>query len=218
MIKPQRAQIEWSTMPYSAGDFVDELNSYFWPPQKWDEEQAKNNSRRVSRAVTNYPDPVRRKAADNLINRAKDRRWPLINDVVAACEEMDRYYKVDKQQSKLPLLTSPGVGEWAPDRVKLADDILRSSLGRQAAKEGWAHPLWVWCRRKGEAPRGAEIDACKRAAMEHLGLVEEVVRGTFVGSDGVECKYNPTLRKALEDWGNEILVKEKERATFALMR
>lgn len=55
--------------------------------------------------------------------------------------------------------TLPG---WSPDDLRVADDLVLSRLGREAAEAGWVMPLWDFCRREHRLPEPSEIPDIKR--------------------------------------------------------
>jgi hypothetical protein len=48
----------------------------------------------------------------------------------------------------------------------LADDLIKTPLGREAAKGGWMLGLHDFARREGRAPQDREVDQIKREAKE----------------------------------------------------
>jgi len=117
----------------------------------------------LARLIRGYTTQEQDKAADFLIrNHVPTNRkpWPAPNEIVTACSDARELLNPPKEDDKKK------IKDWTGDVLKLADSLIQSDLGRQAADEGWVHSLWDFCRVNRRLPTGYEIAACQRHAKE----------------------------------------------------
>ncbi len=60
---------------------------------------------------------------------------------------------------------------------RLVCDLLRTSIGRQAASDGWAGALRDFVKRNGHLPEGRDVKECQEAAQEFDETLAELYRG-----------------------------------------
>lgn len=87
-----------------------------------------------------------------------ERSFPLIAEVRKVCADVLN----DDRRSKPTLPTEPEKRE----PYALADSLVNSEIGRQAAREGWILSLHDFCRTNYRLPSGIEIDRCRRSAQD----------------------------------------------------
>jgi len=101
-----------------------------------------------------------KKAAEILIATRKYRSFPLVYECREACIEAAKALKAERPR----LLGGDDMRaippDWAPHRETLANELVMTSLGRRAAKEGWVSALWQFCRKEMRLPNEAEIKRC----------------------------------------------------------
>lgn len=156
--------------------FIDAMLLHY-PPFRWDEEQEKSWSKTMVVELRGFGAAVLEKAATTMIRTRKDRRTPLVAECVQACVEARRWLDIEKGASELPIDEKQTTGEWTADRFKLANDLIRTPLGREAAKGGWIGALHGFARRNARAPVGPEIQACKQSAKEFDAAYKLCVQG-----------------------------------------
>jgi hypothetical protein len=131
----------------------------------------------MNRVLSRFDDDVLASAAERILGRRhpKDdgRFFPSPAECVEFCEEA-----LDvKQRSATPLLSTAkrDPSPWAGWRTVLADDLMESATGKQAAREGWGLAFHTFCRENGRAPETPqEIARCKssrRALDEGMAIL-----------------------------------------------
>lgn len=105
----------------------------------------------VRNAIYHYDDSILSRASQKIIDTRTDRRFPLPSEIRKICGDIaadDRRSKLsvdgDKFKSSDP---------WSPHRVRLADELMHTSMGREAARGGWILSLHDYVRKFGELPR-----------------------------------------------------------------
>lgn len=169
-----------------------------YPPYRWDEEQEKSWSKTMIVELRGFGPAVLDKAITNMIRTRKDRRTPLVAECVQACVEAKRWIDIESGKQDLPLEKQKTVGEYSDDRVRLANDLVMSPLGKQAAKEGWIGVLHGFCRRNLRMPMGQEIADCKREAQEFDKIYAVSVKGGWPQAREFEKLGAKMLRKRQE--------------------
>ena len=162
----------------AAANFIDSVLLH-WPPYRWDEEQEGSWTKSMIVELRGFGPPVLDKAITTMVRSRKDRRTPSIAECVQACVEAKRWIDIESGKQDLPIAQQKPTGEFTDDRVRLANDLVMSPLGKQAAKEGWIGALHAFCRRKLRMPLGAEIAACKQEAKDFDRLYAECVKGRW---------------------------------------
>lgn len=103
------------------------------------------------RVLSKYDGDVLQRAANNTLDRRTFRNFPLPSECDKACQEArdelnaERGVKASKRENK----EDP---TWLPQRVKAADRMMNSDIGRKAADEGWIIVLHDFCRVNGRLP------------------------------------------------------------------
>jgi hypothetical protein len=165
--------------------FVDTVLATF-PPFRWEDEQEQTWIATAVRRLSAFPDNVLEKALDHIVGTRGNHKTPLIAELLDACHEARRLINHDTGKSELPIAEPQGHGDWTADRLKLADSLVMTPLGREAAKDGWIGSLHAFCQRNMRAPLGPEIAACKREAKEFDQAYEICVRGGWGQANELE--------------------------------
>lgn len=159
--------------------------------------------RSIRAAVGFYDEEVLAKAAQRIIDTRTDRRFPLPAEIRKACHEVQEQIN----RGKLPLEDekAKASGPWHPDRVKLAYDLLKTSMGREAAQSNWILQLWDFCRNNARLPTPGEVNELRHNANEFDGAYRETVKAP-IGS----------LTNKLSRMGDAMLAKREELRGKAL--
>jgi hypothetical protein len=65
----------------------------------------------------------------------------------------------------------------------LADDLMKTETGKQAAREGWALAFHNFCRVNGKAPSGHEIAECRASWKGFEEAHEQVIRDAYASAE-----------------------------------
>ena len=98
--------------------------------------------------------------------------FPKPSECLAACETAKRRLTMQA----IPLLPkSEKVNTWTEERLALANDLMRTQMGRQAAAEGWVSSLYHFARCNQRLPMNtSEVEACKKSAAEFERTMQEL--------------------------------------------
>lgn len=88
--------------------------------------------------------------------------FPVNGAILAACQEVQRELAMDGAK---PAATADRNPEWSPKRIELANRMMHSDLGRQAAEEGWIVSLHDFCREQARLPNRFEAEKVRSAAL-----------------------------------------------------
>lgn len=151
-----------------------------------------------------YPDDVlaavgKRIVRETMPEDGHSRFFPSIARIRELCEQTME----SKRALEMPLLAgAKGPPEYGPERVALARDLMKTPLGKQAAKDGWAPAMLDFCMKNMKAPSGAEIEACKAKDREFRNEHERCLKGEREFG-GAWAKYAESMvRKAKELMGD----------------
>jgi hypothetical protein len=198
--------------------FIDTVIQHY-PPYRWDEEQEKAWVSTMARELSGFSEDVLDRAIKEMIRTRKDRRIPLVPECLSACHDAKRWIDAEKRNGQLPIEQEGVPSSWAEhtnERKKLALDILRSPVGRQAAQEGWIGALDEYVRKNAKMPPPSEFGALKRKAKEFDEAYALCVRGvaeieTWVPKDKraemIRCREE--MLKVCEGIGAKLL-RERE--------
>lgn len=104
-----------------------------------------------------YSEKVLAAAAEHILRtrdpRKQGNRWfPSPHECIEACELIKR--TIDIKETPLLSYGNRDPSPWAGWRMKLADDLMQTEMGRQAAREGWNGALWNFAREHQRLPKG----------------------------------------------------------------
>lgn len=130
--------------------------------------------------LTPYDPHVLARAAEHILKTRdpkRDGKWfPVPSEIIAVCDLMQRAIQLE---SAPPLLAHgrKDQSEWAGWRAELADDLIKTPLGHEAAKRGWIGALWSFCRRFARLPEAKELGAVKADAKVFDEALDACERG-----------------------------------------
>ena len=160
-------------MSQAVGSFITSVMMHFPFRHDSPEKEAEWTASMV-RNLRGYAGDVLKKAAQRIIDTRTDRRFPLPSECKNVCEDIHR---VDKLTS-LPVEPPPSkYAEWSESRIKLADDLIASEIGRQAARDGWVLSLHDFVRQQMRLPSASEIGRVKAGARGFDEAYEICLRG-----------------------------------------
>ena len=155
-------------------------------------------------AVKHYEGDILQRAAQTIIDTRTDRRFPLPAEIRKVCFEIAS----DERRSKLAFEGGEkfkASDPWSPQRIRLADELMRTPMGREAAEGGWIVCLHDFVRKNGRLP---EFESQKRelirAAQDFDESYRRVVIGGFPGA------------KALRELGDKMLARRDALAKRVL--
>jgi len=103
--------------------------------------------------IERYGPEVIQAAAEHLIKTRKHRNFPLAEECRRACVEAQNAIAERKLAEKPRKMSSD---PWSMDRIRQANQMMDSTIGRLAAEEGWIIHLHDWCRENGRLPNPME--------------------------------------------------------------
>ena len=170
-------------------EFIAIVATHF-PPPKFDDDGTKLAwVESMQRNLGHYKPDVLKAAADLIVDERGEtygtRKFPLPKECRQACHEVISRQQAERRSGSLPIGDQPS--PYANWRETLADDLIMTPLGREAAKGGWILGLHDFARREGRAPQGREIDQIKREAKEFDAAYEKAVRGGWPLAREVEA-------------------------------
>lgn len=171
------------------------------------------------RSLGGYSQECLDRARDGLITGRKYRSFPLVSEIIEACNKAQR--AINEENPRLAL-GSKGYDEsklapYAPERERIANELILCPMGRQAAKEGWNLSLWHFIHRNLRLPTARhEIEPLKNVITDadfHHDF------GTWDGEDRFSAqkrKEASDLQHALAKLGQSMLKKRDDLAAYIL--
>lgn len=193
-------------------EFITEIAAHY-PTRKADDATQEAWMESMVRELSGYPAEVLRNAARHMVRTRKDsyRTFPTLSECIAACDDSAEWLR----RKEAPLLdqtdTAPSL-DWTAERLKLATDLVRSAMGKEALKGDWHVALWNFCRQHKRLPVGHEIEQCKRNAEAFRTAYEEVVRTDYDQLGSKERADRKAINIVLLKLGNSMLERRKELA------
>lgn len=190
-------------------EFADAMLQHFPPFRQWEDYQEKAWADTMASELSCFPKEVLARAQREIIRTRKPNmpRPPMVSECIQACLEARRWIEADASKGQLPAMRPAAGDEWSTERVKLAYDLIKSSLGKEAGRDGWILSLWGFCRINQRVPQGPETERCKRDAQEFDTAYADCVRGAAGPLSGV-----------LEGLGAAMLAKRESLAAEVLRR
>jgi hypothetical protein len=196
----------------SATDFVERVLQ-IWPPYRWDEVQEQAWADLMARELSGFKPEVLERGFQEMVRKRKETRIPTPAECIAACTEAKRWLDLEANDGKLPGMREDDKDEWSRERQKLAYDLVKSAMGKQAAADDpcWVMAMWNFCRKNQRMPSGYEIDQCKREARLFDESYRDALRAQVVDASG---EVKPlAFAEQLQALGSSMLAKrEKLRA------
>lgn len=127
-----------------------------------------------ARALSQYNGEVLQRAADGMLAARSQRKFPLLAECLDACRSaQDEIAGEAKRENDDRRQTAKSKDPWSPERLKQADRMINSDVGRQAAEEGWIISLHDFCREQGRIPNRFEAEKVRSAALIRKAEREE---------------------------------------------
>lgn len=166
--------------------FITDLAMHFSPPRFDQEHERQAWQKSIMMELHGSSPEVLERAARLIIQTRKNRYFPLVAECRQATREAAEEIRFEGGLQILPELRPSFGDEWTAERVKLAYDLIKSGMGKQAAKDNpsWVLALWHFCRRfqrlpddsrkyEGRTPMEredyagcSEIEFCKKSARD----------------------------------------------------
>jgi hypothetical protein len=161
--------------------------------------------RSIVEAIGYYEPDVLQAAAQRIIDTRNDRRFPLPSEIRKVCAEVID----DRRKASLPVHPAAGdkkLSPWSPERVKLANELVQTEIGRRAAREGWLLILHDWVRANGELPRSdSKIRELAGEKVHFEKAYSDCVRG-----------WGGPAGKQLAELGDKMIAREAELRVMVL--
>lgn len=134
-------------MSSKVGDFLSRVVIHF--PVRFESDAREAEwLRSIVDAIGGYDPDVLAKAAQKIIDTRTDRRFPLPAEIRKVCLEIAD----EARLAKLPIDQADAPPRFASYRYKLADELLMTEMGREAARDGWALGLHQFIVEHGRLP------------------------------------------------------------------
>lgn len=187
-------------------EFIALVGIHFPPPAR--DEKAALWELSMDKTLRHMPQDVLSKAAEIIIETRKpqkDGKWfPTPSECIEACSKARRALETESPSAPLLSQGDRDKSPWASWRIDRADELLRTtSMGRQAASEGWALALHDYIRANQRLPSERDVVTLKAQSAEHRDLVEMCER-----------REAGTLSGPLARLGRSILERGKDMAEF----
>lgn len=174
-----------------ANHFIDRMLSIFHAPVTENESGFVEEMRK---ALKGWDLVTIDEAADRIAKTAKF--FPRPAEVIEVCEAIAAARVVPDSR--------PQHGDWTGDALRTASGLIRSDMGREAAKDGWITQLHDFCRQKRRLPKGFEIAKLKTEAK----LFDDAYSTCCADKGG-------TLNGALKKLGETFLQRRNELSDVA---
>lgn len=139
----------------------------------------------MARELRGFDGQTLARAAEEIVRNRTDRRFPLPADCRKACIEARKWVDVERRVTSLPMEPQSMQMKWE-ERVRLANDLVMCSAGRQAAQEGWIGILHARVVQDGRLPPASEFGALKRYAKEFDQAYAQCVKGGWPQAQRLE--------------------------------
>jgi hypothetical protein len=185
----------------AAVDFADTILQHF-PPYRWEDHQEKAWAERLVKELSGFSADVVKRAAGEIVRTRKKPQTPLVSECIEACGSAKRWTDANKNKGRLPIDGgSDPLGredlDWTGERLKLANDLMDTPIGKTAAKENWIGALWSFAKKNQRLPQPAEISAVKTTSEDTDRLFKKCVTGD--GWPKADAKKYPWLNQAAID-------------------
>ena len=169
--------------PLSAVEFAEAIITH-WPPFRWDEHQETSWTQALVREIGGFEKEVLGKALAALIRTRRDTKTPTVAVCIDACVSERRYLEAQKVVETLPVDAQKAAGKWpsyVAQRDPNIDVLVKSPLGRQAAKEGWIGAMYAFAMEHRRlpldnahvpAPKGLSSNDPRHPIQPYVGMTE----------------------------------------------
>jgi len=172
--------------------FIDRMLSIFHAPIS---ENEKGFVEEMRKALHGWDFATLDTAADRIAKTAKF--FPKPAEVIEVCEAI--------VAERAPKGATPPVNLFfTGEAFRAANRLIRSEMGKEAARDGWIGQLHDFCRENARLPKGFEISKLKTEAK----LFDQAYSACCAGKGG-------TLNTALKKLGETFLAKRNDLAAIA---
>lgn len=193
-------------------NFIASMSLVF--PKRFDDERAQVEWFKTwERALKNFDPWVVEAATQELIDTRTERSFPLVAEVRKACQTVIKREQAGKPQ--LDVRQGP-----KDDPFALADVLVNSNLGRQAARDNpsWIVPLHDFCREHGRLPEAGEIPRIKRIAHDTEQIEHAIALGQVTDLLPVLKRTRDVLRLRRDKLRRRLLGDEADTSTPSTFR
>lgn len=141
------------------GKLISVVGLHFPRPRFRDEIEEAAWTASVVRCLSPFAPEVLAKATEMIVRDRDPKRdgkyFPVPAELIRACKEAQCLLSA----ASAPLLSHDKRDQspWAGWRSDLANELVRTPMGQEAAKRGWIGALWDFCRRTARLPQRHEI-------------------------------------------------------------
>lgn len=189
-----------------------------WPPYRWDETQERAYAEDLQRELSGFSADILERARRDMVRKRTKTQTPTVAECIGYAEEAKRWSEMERNKGQL--IADPAkqpYHEWSTERVKLAYELIRTPLGKQAAQEGWILALWEFIRKNGRHPTSErEFSQCKASARGFDEAYAATVRGDAREIDGRMLPFNAVVQQACIRWGDSVLKRRERLAAEAM--
>ncbi len=178
--------------------FADTVLQHY-PPFRWDDEKEAAWAATMVQELSGFSDEVVERAGRELVRTRRKPQTPLVAECVDACVSAKRWLDAERNSGRLPIDGgSDPLGredrDWTGERLKLANDLMDTPLGKTAAKENWIGALWGFAKKNQRLPQPSEINAVKKTSEDTDKIFSRCVTGD--GWPKADTKKYPWLKQA----------------------
>jgi hypothetical protein len=148
-----------------------------------------------------YNTDTLKRAAQRIINQRTERSFPLPAECKKVCDDIASQEATEKGM-RLPVDKAPP--PFSDARVRLADDLVMTAMGKEAARDGWILALHDFARDNARLPSAGEVTAIKA-----------VPKGFDVAYADNLRRHDP-MAKALKVLGDKMIARRKELTEMVL--
>lgn len=203
----------------AAARFIRLVSVQFPPPRFESEKHELEWLAAVRAALNNYSKEIIDRACQEIMNTRglrRDEKWfPLIAEIRKVCEaikdDIERVPRLKAAHDEI--FDGHKAPPYSKARTKLVVDLLRGSMGRQAAEEGWIGPLVDYTRANKCLPDASLIRVLKAQAQDTFELVEKCHLGKGGLANRLAILGDSILRRN-KLWARVVLGQESEEALF----
>lgn len=158
-----------------ASEFISALVMHF-PVRHDSPEREQEWLRSLIPDLRSYEGDVLARAAKHIERTRTDRRFPLPAEIHKVCAAI--YDDMRKERLILdPREAAARSNPWSAERMLLARSLIKSEMGREAARDGWILGLWNFAREQARLPEADEIARIKRDVQGFFEAYAVVNRG-----------------------------------------
>lgn len=151
----------------------------------------------IGKLLKGYTETEMEKAGDAVLRNHRGRAFPTPSEIAGACADA----RAGSSRETVPAFKDHN---WTNERIALADKLIKSPMGREAADEGWILSLHDFIRENERLPEPREI-----------GLIKAKARGFDEAYAAVCSGAGGVCSAALRRLGDTFLKKREKYARMA---